>query len=405
MNRKAATLRLALAALGAMLLGASPAHAYQTLQVALYNVTSDQITVTWPAYNTSDPNSEIDPFEQSVTGSQMLFLGQALIPTESSDEDSSFLVNIQDATTGVNLEFSISATSCLYDAYTWALSNYLEFCENGTEQNGGLMDNVNLLSYNINADNMQVCLKGNPTTGINNSVNYNVGITQTSTPSSSEGHCYEPSGSWVPEYFPTMNVSANAFGANAQYYIALGSYAPNAGPAITSQAFAGLSPAAVSPCIGSMCNIPNDVENWPITIYYYGTAGSSPGSFFPGFQYNSTATPSSSDGLILWNSEASVNPWGQGAINAPSYLSNYGNAGSEDSYIPIANSFPNIANIPMPCWPTFNSSDQAVCNGQPLFTETQTIEQPAAKSTTPFGSGVEEAVNFAASLIVIFSAF
>ena len=263
------------------------------------------------------------------------------------------------------------------------------------------MDGTNQLSYDVNADNMQVCLKGNPATGINNSVNYNVGITQTDPPSSSQAKCYEPSGSWVPEWFPTMNVPDNAFGSNAQYYIALGSYAPNAGPAITSQAFVGLSPTAVSPCIGSMCNIPNDVENWPLTIYYYGTTGSNPGSFFPGFQYNSTTTPSSSDPLILWNSEPSVNAWGQGAINVPSYLSNYGNAGSEDTYIPIANSFPNMANVPMPCWPTFSTSDQAVCNGEPLFTETQPIEQPSAKSL----SAIETGVNFAASLIVIFSVF
>jgi hypothetical protein len=386
----------------AMVIGnAARSYAYQTLQVALFNVTNDQISVTWPAYNTSDPNSEIDPFEQAITGSQMLFLGQALIPTSSSEEDSSFIVGIQDATNGVNLEFSISATSCQYDAYAWALSNYLEFCHTSSEQDGSLMDGTNLLSYDINSDNMQVCLKGNPTTGINNSLNYNVGITQTDPPSSSEAKCYEPAGSWVPEYFPTLNVPDNAFGSNAQYYIALGSYAPNAGPAITSQAFAGLSPSGVSPCIGSMCNIPNNVENWPLTIYYYGVSGTSPGSFFPGFQYNSTATPSSSDGLILWNSEASVNPWGQGAINVPSYLSNYGNAGSEDIYTPIANSFPNIANMPMPCWPTFNTSDQAACNGEPLYTETQPIQQPAAKSST----GFESAVNFAASLVVLFSVF
>src|SRR5271157_3797229 len=128
MNRRAAILHAALTVFGAMLLGGSQAHGYQTLQVAVYNVTNDQISVTWPAYNTSDPNSEIDPFEQSMTGSQMLFLGQALIPTESSDEDSSFLVSIQDATSGVNLEFSISATGCQYDAYIWALSNYLAYC-------------------------------------------------------------------------------------------------------------------------------------------------------------------------------------------------------------------------------------------------------------------------------------
>ena len=400
-KRTSVLVRLALAVFVMMLLGGRQAQAYQTLQIALYNVTNDQITVTWPAYNTSDPNSEIDPFEQAVTGSQMLFLGQALIPTESSDENSSFLVGIQDATSGVNLEFSISATACQYDGYTWALSNYLAFCDSGSSQNSSLMDGTNQLSYDVNADNMQVCLKGNPSTGINNSVNYNVGITQTDPPSSSQAKCYEPSGSWVPEWFPTMNVPDNAFGSNAQYYIALGSYAPNAGPAITSQAFVGLSPTAVSPCIGSMCNIPNDVENWPLTIYYYGTTGSNPGSFFPGFQYNSTATPSSSDPLILWNSEPSVNPWGQGAINVPSNLSNYGNAGSEDTYIPIANSFPNMANIPMPCWPTFSTSDQAVCNGEPLFTETQPIEQPSAKSL----SAIESGVNFAASLIVIFSVF
>ncbi len=216
-------------------------------------MTNDQITVTWPAYNTSDPNSEIDPFEQAVTGSQMLFLGQALIPTESSDENSSFLVGIQDATSGVNLEFSISATSCQYDAYTWALSNYLAYCHTGSSQDSSLMDGTNLLSYNVNADNMQVCLKGNPTTGINNSVNYNVGITQTGSPSSSEANCYEPSGSWVPEWFPTLNVPDNAFGSNAQYYIALGSYAPNAGPSITSQAFVRLSPTAVEIHVSAVC--------------------------------------------------------------------------------------------------------------------------------------------------------
>jgi hypothetical protein len=401
MNRKAVILLVALTVLGAILLRGSEGYAYQTLQIALYNVTSDQLTVTWPAYNTSDPNSEIDPFEQTVTGSQMLFLGQALIPTESSDENSSFLVNIQDATNGVNLEFSISATSCQYDAYTWALSNYLAFCHTGTSQDSSLMDGTNQLSYDVNADNMQVCLKGNPATGINNSVNYNVGITQTDPPSSSQAKCYEPSGSWVPEWFPTMNVPDNAFGANAQYYIALGSYAPNAGPPITSQAFSGLSPTGVSPCIGSMCNIPNNVENWPITIYYYGTTGSSPGSFFPGFQYNSSDTPSSGAPLILWNSDPSVTAWGQGAINVPSHLSNYGNAGSEDSYIPIADSFPSVATMPMPCWPTFGTNNQAVCNGEPLFTETQPIQQPSAKSLSAF----EDGVNFAASLIVIFSVF
>ncbi len=150
-----------------------------------------------------------------------------------------------------------------------------------------------------------------------------------------------------------------------------------------------------------MCNVPNNVENWPITIYYYGTSGSNPGSFFPGFQYNSSDTPATDAALILWNSDPSVNAWGQGAINVPSYLSNYGNAGSEDTYIPIANSFPNMANIPMPCWPTFSTSNQAVCNGEPLFTETQPIQQPSAKSL----SALESGVNFAASLVVLFSVF
>ena len=380
------------------------AEAYQTLQVAFYNVTSDQVTVTWPSYNTSTPNSEIDPLEQVVTGSQMLFLGQALIPTSDSDENSSFIVSVQDSTTGVNLDFSISGNNCQYDAYTWALSNFPAFCHTSSSQDGSLMDGTNLLSYDVNADNMRVCLKGNPATGINNSVNYNVGITDSSPPSSSQAFCYDPPapGSWVPKWIPTMDVTDNAFGENAQYYIALGSYAPSAGPPLTSQAFAGLSPTGVSPCIGSMCNIPNNVTNWPLTIYYYGVSGSEPGSFFPGFQYNSSDTPSTNAGLVLWNSDPSVNEWGQGAINTPSFLSNYGNAGSEDTYIPIANSVPNIAtDIPMPCWPTFNLSQQAACNGQPLFTETQPIQQPAAKSV----SGFTSAVNFTASLIVIFSVF
>jgi hypothetical protein len=387
---------------GALMAAETPAGAYQTLGVALYNLTNDQITVTWPNYDTSNPNSGINPYQQSVAASQMLFLGQALIPTSESDQNASFLISIVDATSGVNLDFSVSAYDCQYDAYAWALSNYLAFCHNGKTQDASLMDNTSLLSYDVNGSNMRVCLKGNPESGINNSVNYNVGITDSGSPSSSAAYCYEPSsGNYVPTWFPTMDSSSTAFGMNAQYYIALGSYAPTAGPAVTTQAFSGLSPAGVSPCIGSMCNIPNDTPNWPLTIYYYGVAGSSTGSFFPGFQYNSSATPSSSSGLILWSSDPSVNAWGQGAINVPSYLSNYGNAGAEDTYRPIANGFPDISSIPMPCWPTFNLSEQAVCDGQPLFA-TEPPPPPTPKSSALIQIGN---VNFSAALIDFYSAF
>jgi len=375
---------------------------YQTLGVALYNLSNDQITVTWPQYSTTDPNSEIDVYQESVAGQQMLFLGQSLIPIESTQESSGpFLVSIQDSVTGVNLEFSVSATGCQYEPFTWALSNYLAFCHTSSSPDGSLMGGTTLLSYYINTDEMLACIKGNPSSGLDNGLNYSVGVTNTDSPPSSQAFCYQPNSgnNYVPKYLPTMDDSANAFGDNAQYYIALGSYAPTAGPAVSSQAFSGLSPAGVTPCVGSECTIPDNATNWPLTIYYYGTSTGS-GGFLPGFQFNSTSTPSSGQGLLLWTSDASVNPWGQGAINVPSYLNNYGNAGSEDTYVPIANNFPDISNVPMPCWPTFNTSGTATCNGEPLYNVTP-APPPSPKTVT----NIQDSVNLSFGLFNLFSIF
>jgi len=179
----------------------------------------------------------------------------------------------------------------------------------------------------------------------------------------------------------------------------LGSYAATAGPAVTSQAFSGLSPSEVTPCIGSECTVPSNATNWPLTIYYYGTSSSS-GGFNPGFQYNSTITPSTGQGLVFWTSDATVNPWGQEAINVPSHLSNYGDAGSEDTYIPIANGVSNISSIPMPCWPTFTTSGTASCNGEPLY-NTSPATPPSAKTLAE----LESAANDAATIITLFSVF
>jgi hypothetical protein len=376
--------------------------AYQTLGVTLYNMTNDQVTVTWPQYSTSNPNSPVDEYEESVSASEVLFLGQAQIPRNSSEEQSSFLIGIVDSASGLNLQFSISANNCQYDAYTWALSNFLAFCNNERTQDGSLMDGEQLLSYDINGSQMQVCLKGNPASGINNSVNYNVGITNNSPPSigGDQAYCYQPDSgenNWLPIWFPTVDSTSNAFGANAQYYIALGSYAPSAGPPVNSLAFSGLSPTGVSPCIGSMCNIPSDTPNWPVTIYYYGVQGSQQGSLFPGFQYNGTSTPGSGQGLIVNDNQTTA--WGQGAINVPSYLSNYGDAGSEDIYVTPASTFPDIQNLPMPCWPTVNESQQEACNGQPLFAKA------APPPPASIQSSLATAINDLAILLAEFAVF
>jgi hypothetical protein len=59
-----------------------------------------------------------------------------------------------------------------------------------------------------------------------------------------------------------------------------------------------------------------------------------------------------------------------------------------------------MSRIPMPCWPTFNTSGQAECNGEPLY-NTEPASPPTAKTL----NSLEDTVNFAASIVVLFSVF
>jgi hypothetical protein len=314
----------AIVLLAALLLSvqAHAAGSCVTVELFLYNLTSNPITVSWVD---KDGNSD----SESVNGQTAFYIGQECI---NVSKENAFQLKVSDPDSGLpNAEYTIDAEHCNPENWQNALNNYPLCDADG---------NSPLLSYNIYKDDEFICLQGpasNPLSP-NESPNSAVGVTSVSA------SC-PTSGVLSPMFSTTFNSGTGPF----TWPLALGTYAPTAGP-VSAVTLPGLSPAGVTVCLGTNCVIPNhdnDYNYWPVTIYWYGSGE---------FHYN--------DASQFQPATTYANNF-----NIPSHLSSYGYEGVDDVYVPpgTADIQLNGSQFPAPCWPTFDATTGDLSSCAPNF--------------------------------------
>lgn len=295
--------------------GAAAKSECVTLELFLYNLTANPITANWV-----DEGGNM--VSQPVDGQTVVYLGQPCINVSGGK---GFPLTIDDPADGFpDAEYSINAEDCLAENWLAALSSFPAKCS------GGLQTWVSEVSYYIDSDHQSVCIQGPEGSPAQSSPNAALGTTSL--------------GSTCNGFAPAFTADFHDYdGSRFDWPIALGTFAPTAGQGLSAlPVLPGLSPSGVTPCIGSVCVVPDrddDFNFWPVTIYWYATAGGEPGFTFNGdssFQLNG-----SYEGL-----------------NIPSHLSDYFASYSDDAYVPPASS--TLAGFPAPCWPTFDSAGNLV---------------------------------------------
>jgi hypothetical protein len=280
-----------------------------TVEVFLYNLSSNQIAATWVDVNGNHTQA-------TVAGTNAVYLGQQCINVSG---EAPFQLSIQDPADGFSLaEYSLDAESCAPENWLHALSNFPDDCW-ALSATGIPLPGT--FSYHILSDRQNVCLKGplsDPALGPNPAV----GIASLSF--SCPG--------------PTFSAQFKNPAGPFSWPIAVGTYTPTAGPLPAQPVYPGISPSGVTACLGSSCIIPNnntDFNFWPVTIYWDPTAGGGAG--------------------LTYNSNPNFALYGTyDGFNIGSHLSSYLDAGGDDIYVPPTASA--IQNLPAPCWPTFDTS-------------------------------------------------
>ena len=305
-----------------------------TLELFLYNLTDNQITANW--VDESGNMVSLPVADQTV-----VYIGQPCINVSGGK---GFALSIADPADGfIDAEYSINAEDCLAENWLAAQSAFPTECANPQFNE--------FISYYIDSDRQYVCLQGPQGSPAQLSPNAALGTTALHRACDAYGD-------------PTFSVQFNDYsGDRFTWPIALGTFAPTAGQGLSAQpVLPGVSPSGVTPCVGSVCVVPDhddDYNFWPVTIYWYATAGG-----VPGFTFNSQSSFQLGAG--------------SGGLNIPSQLSNYLSTDADDVYVPPAAS--TVSNFPAPCWPTFDSNGNLMSCAPTATNVPAYVANPNAKS-------------------------
>jgi hypothetical protein len=331
--RRLALLALVLLAAALWWPARADASSCVTLELFLYNLTGNQITANWV-------DEAGNMVSLPVDGQSVVYIGQPCINVSGGK---AFPLSIEDPADGfVNAEYTINAEDCLQENWLAALLDFPTDCA------GISIDNS--ISYYIDSDRQSVCIQGPDGSPAHLSPNAALGVT------SLKDTC--------PGSTPMFSVDFNDYnGDRFTWPIVLGTYAPTAGQGLSAlPVLPGLSPSGVSPCVGSVCVVPDhdaDYNFWPVTIYWYATAGGVPGFTFNGdtaFQLNGSYT----------------------GLNIPSHLSNFLSTDTTDVYVPPASTAD--ADFPAPCWPTFDETGDLITCAPTSANVPAYVANPNAKS-------------------------
>ena len=384
------------------LLALNPAHATTNvpIQVFLMNLSPSAITsVSWTDANGNSITSG------TVPSGGLIALGSMSVPETQTNS-----IGIsQTAANGspINASFTLS-NNCGFEPFQQALAQGQTY-PSAANNVSGIYAYTTLLPI------------WNPSMGFVNGLTgaknvYGVCLSnnnQFATTSVFEG--YE----WPEEL---MVFYPSAYNSNLQPVV-LGSYVPtganwntsaapafyNVGATASAQGLT-LSPTGLTTYIGTSVVVPyngSDFSYWPVTIYYgvdsggnsaiplvAPTMGPPNAPFLPNEPYTTV-------NLSTASSETSP----ADAVNVPAYFTNFQDSGVESAYMPpnAGNQSVNGNSFPMPCWPVFNSSNNAFtgCNGSPQYVSNGTT---TAKSNSLLTT-LNGLIATAASLITIVAVF
>lgn len=203
-----------------------------TLELFLYNLTGNQITANWVDEGGNMVSLRVD-------GQTVVYIGQ---PCINVSDGKGFPLSIADPADGfLNAQYTINAEDCLPENWLSAQSAFPTECSD--------YETNEFVSYYIDSDRQYVCIQGPQGSPAHLSPNAALGTTA----------LHHSCNGCDPLFSVEFN---NYSGDRFTWPIALGTYAPTAGQGLSAlPVLPGVSPSGVTPCVGSVCVVP-DHDAW-----------------------------------------------------------------------------------------------------------------------------------------------